>query len=235
MQDYTNEGATGKVTKGVPIKGVYFSGVNTVTVASNAKRVYVRVPRFQLSLEHSLTLLLAACRSSVPRVRSSLSLAPSRVQELTPRLAGSCSDFDFAGLKTSGGSAGSITNVSVKVRTLSLISYERELTLRRAELLALSESSSSPSPPSSSSLPATLPLFFLIVTRLQSDPAGPTFSASFKREEALARSDLLKLRLLFGSSPGEHSIMSEGDPRSRIKLLGLGREHLAVAVGPAAT
>lgn len=155
MQDYTNEGATGKVTKGVPIKGVYFTGVNTVTVASNAKRVYVRVPRFQVSLEHSLTLLLTACRSSVPRVRSFLSLARSRVQELTRRFAGSCSDFDFAGLKTSGGSAGSITNVSVKVRTLSLFSHERELTSRRAELLALSESTSSPSPLPSFLLPAT--------------------------------------------------------------------------------
>ncbi|GAA5838996.1 hypothetical protein JCM9279_002562 [Rhodotorula babjevae] len=72
QQDYTNEGATGKVTKGVPITGVHFVGTNTVSVSSKAQRVYVLCAK------------------------------------------GSCSDFDFAGLKTSGGSAGSITNVSVK-------------------------------------------------------------------------------------------------------------------------
>ncbi|KPV72000.1 glycoside hydrolase family 28 protein [Rhodotorula graminis WP1] len=72
QQDYTNEGATGKTTVGVPISGVHFTGTNSVSVASGAKRVYILCAK------------------------------------------GSCSDFDFAGLKTSGGSAGSITNVSVK-------------------------------------------------------------------------------------------------------------------------
>ncbi|KAL7341281.1 endo-polygalacturonase PG1 [Rhodotorula toruloides] len=72
-QDYTNDGATGKATNGVPINGVYFTGsTNNVSVGSKAQRVYV------------------LCAS------------------------GSCSNFDFTALKTSGGSAGSIKGAAVK-------------------------------------------------------------------------------------------------------------------------
>ncbi|BGP43275.1 hypothetical protein JCM10450v2_007420 [Rhodotorula kratochvilovae] len=77
QQDYTNEGATGKATSGVPVKQIHFTGDNNnVSVASGAKRVYI------------------LCAKD------------------------SCSDFDFTNLKTSGGSAGSISNVSVKNYTL---------------------------------------------------------------------------------------------------------------------
>uniref|UniRef100_A0A0K3CL33 endo-polygalacturonase n=1 Tax=Rhodotorula toruloides TaxID=5286 RepID=A0A0K3CL33_RHOTO len=72
-QDYTNDGATGKATNGVPINGVYFTGTtNNVSVGWKAQRVYV------------------LCAS------------------------GSCSNFDFTALKTSGGSAGSIEGTTVK-------------------------------------------------------------------------------------------------------------------------
>ncbi|GAA6036215.1 hypothetical protein JCM8097_006840 [Rhodosporidiobolus ruineniae] len=72
QQDYTNSGATGTATDGVPITGVYFSGeTNTVAVEDDAKEIYI------------------LCAE------------------------GSCSDFDFSALKVSGGSAGSITGVSV--------------------------------------------------------------------------------------------------------------------------
>ncbi|GAA5951190.1 hypothetical protein JCM10213_003605 [Rhodosporidiobolus nylandii] len=72
QQDYTNEGATGKATAGVPIKNVRFSGsTSTVEVGSKAQRVYV------------------LCAKN------------------------SCSGFDFSKLKTSGGSAGSATNVQI--------------------------------------------------------------------------------------------------------------------------
>lgn len=154
-QDYTNEGATGKTTVGVPITGVHFTGTNSVSVASGAKRVYVRPS--SLSFDHELTLLHPLSRSSAPRVCSPLSLVVFEREPYFARLAGSCSDFDFAGLKTSGGSAGSITNVSVKVRTLSLFSHERNLTPCAAELLALSGSAFPLSP-----LPALLPFPFLL-------------------------------------------------------------------------
>ncbi|GAA6036195.1 hypothetical protein JCM8097_006828 [Rhodosporidiobolus ruineniae] len=42
QQDYTNSGATGKATKGVPIKGVHFTGTtNSVAVGSKAKEIYI--------------------------------------------------------------------------------------------------------------------------------------------------------------------------------------------------
>ncbi|GAA5863360.1 hypothetical protein JCM8547_006958 [Rhodosporidiobolus lusitaniae] len=41
-QDYTNEGATGEATDGVPIDGVYFQGTTTtVEVEDDAKQVYI--------------------------------------------------------------------------------------------------------------------------------------------------------------------------------------------------
>jgi len=49
------------------------------------------------------------------------------VTDLLLPCAGSCSDFDFSNLKTSGGSAGSITNVSVKVSSLSTLTCQTRL------------------------------------------------------------------------------------------------------------
>jgi hypothetical protein len=72
QQDYTNDGATGKATNGVPINGVYFTGTtNNVSVGSKAQRVYVVCPAFQPSWTALLTL---SVRRAALRVRLMLEL-----------------------------------------------------------------------------------------------------------------------------------------------------------------